>query len=306
MLDLLALDQSVLSLFTSPVFAALKPLFFIITEVGSPTALYIYSLVLLAFGGNKARKFAFVLVPAILFGNAVVENVKYIIGRPRPHDGMAPTYIYTNAYSFPSGHATIAFLAAILILMLYNRKYGYLCLVAAALIGISRLVLDVHYPTDVLGGALLGIEMGGMTLVALTYGGNVWKDRLSDKIEGCSDRKRSIIEKYVFPIMAILLMPVPVLYGMRYSVLTVADLTIAALFIIWAAYRYKIGGSSGLPMVLILAAGAITSYAALMLGGYGLSLALIASTYLAILYFIGNKKDGKIDSIKNEDAQRKE
>lgn len=66
-----------------------------------------------------------------------------------PHDG-----------AFPSEHSTIAFALAVTIFM-HDRKIGSIFLVSAILIGISRVLANVHYPIDILGGALLG------TLVAI-------------------------------------------------------------------------------------------------------------------------------------------
>ena len=67
---------------------------------------------------------------------------------PRPED-----------YSFPSGHTGASF-AAVSALLFSRNKLWLPCLVLACLIGFSRLYLYVHYPTDVLAGALLGIAAG--------------------------------------------------------------------------------------------------------------------------------------------------
>jgi len=116
MLDLFAYDQSILSAITSPELSALKPFFFALTELGSPLALLIYSAILVAIGNTRIRKIGAVLAIAILFGNVVSESLKYLVQRPRPYGGTAPIYLYTNDYSFPSGHAVTAFLAATILL----------------------------------------------------------------------------------------------------------------------------------------------------------------------------------------------
>ncbi len=64
-----------------------------------------------------------------------------------------------NSYSFPSGHTGSSFAAATA-LFLWSKKWGIPALVLAALIGLSRVYLFVHFPTDVIVGALLGIACG--------------------------------------------------------------------------------------------------------------------------------------------------
>src|SRR6478735_2771990 len=56
---------------------------------------------------------------------------------------------------FPSDHATAAFAIAVAIL-LRKRSWGYVALVAAAVLSVGRVALGVHYPSDVLAGAVLG------------------------------------------------------------------------------------------------------------------------------------------------------
>ena len=64
-----------------------------------------------------------------------------------------------HGHSFPSGH-TASGVAAAYALWLQNRKMGAPALVLAAFIAFTRLYLYVHFPTDVLGGAVLGIALG--------------------------------------------------------------------------------------------------------------------------------------------------
>ena len=58
-------------------------------------------------------------------------------------------------YSFPSGHTLASFEAAVSV-WFYNRRWGTVLLVLGVIIGFSRMYLFVHFPTDVLAGALLG------------------------------------------------------------------------------------------------------------------------------------------------------
>ena len=80
----------------------------------------------------------------------MVHGLKNWVNEPRP-DG-AP-------YSFPSGH-TMASFAAATVLWHWNRKVGLAAYLLAGMIAFSRLYLFVHFPSDVLAGALLGCLVG--------------------------------------------------------------------------------------------------------------------------------------------------
>lgn len=95
------------------------------------------------------------LAAGFLIGNMFLKN---LIARPRPCwiDDSIPLLIKNPGdYSFPSGHTLASFEGAVSI-WLYNRKWGTPALVLAVLIGFSRMYLFVHFPTDVLGGLVLG------------------------------------------------------------------------------------------------------------------------------------------------------
>lgn len=89
------------------------------------------------------------------------QLLKRVIERERPPDlGYKALDEYIHAYSFPSGHATTSFALAVLALSITRGTrqawIGWLAIALALLIGYSRVYRGVHYPSDVLGGALLG------------------------------------------------------------------------------------------------------------------------------------------------------
>lgn len=98
------------------------------------------------------------VIIGFLLGNVALKN---LIARERPCwvDQTVQLLVQMpRDYSFPSGHALVSFEGAVTI-FLFNRKWGIPALMLAVLIGFSRMYLFVHFPTDVLAGALLGIAV---------------------------------------------------------------------------------------------------------------------------------------------------
>lgn len=96
------------------------------------------------------------LAVGFLLGNVVLKN---LIMRDRPCwiDKAVPLLIaIPGDFSFPSGHTLAAFETAVSLYFM-DRRWGVIMLVFAVLMGLSRLYLFVHFPTDVLSGMALGI-----------------------------------------------------------------------------------------------------------------------------------------------------
>lgn len=92
----------------------------------------------------------------------IIYIIKIFVHIPRPYLALnkIPLVILTPTdYSFPSGHACFAFFIATMI-YLRNKKMGVIFYFMALLVGIGRVLANVHYPIDVLGGAMLGIGIG--------------------------------------------------------------------------------------------------------------------------------------------------
>lgn len=85
--------------------------------------------------------------------------LKPIVQRIRPYDLNSTVSLIVDAetdYSFPSGHTFLAFSTATIIFM-YNKALGTAAYIFASIIAFSRLYLYVHFPTDVICGAVFGI-----------------------------------------------------------------------------------------------------------------------------------------------------
>lgn len=101
---------------------------------------------------------------ALFVANAIVKLFNLVWYRPRPftYNDVNLLFYHPSDSSFPSNvTATVFALAWVIWLALPDRRrYGALMLVGAALLGLGRIYLGVHYPFDILGGALVGMVAG--------------------------------------------------------------------------------------------------------------------------------------------------
>ena len=111
----------------------------------------------LTFWANQQR-IAFLAGVSTLIALGVAQGIAYLFSRPRPYLDHAAHLLIAQPKdpSFPSDHATFCCAIAMMI-WLHNRKVGGILLALAVLVGFSRVYVGTHYPTDILGGAALGI-----------------------------------------------------------------------------------------------------------------------------------------------------
>ncbi|WP_239573982.1 phosphatase PAP2 family protein [Actinokineospora baliensis] len=109
---------------------------------------------------KRRRKDWLVAAGGVVAAHAASIAVKRVVRRPRPDDPSVKVLVGTpSKLSFPSSHATSTTAAAVLFSGLTGRK---LVPVLVPPMLLSRLVLGVHYPTDVLAGSALGALVGGL------------------------------------------------------------------------------------------------------------------------------------------------
>ncbi|MDP3953387.1 MAG: phosphatase PAP2 family protein [bacterium] len=106
---------------------------------------------------NRFQYFSLGFISFVLSRGVITNIIATLLQSPRPFVALdVQSLIYhADVSSFPSGHMA-SIVPIVLTLLVINRKAGWWGLLAAVLIGISRVVVGVHWPSDILGGFLIG------------------------------------------------------------------------------------------------------------------------------------------------------
>lgn len=146
----------------------LTPLVKAITVLGNGAVFWVLvSIVMLV--PEKTRKIGLTSILALLV-SLLINNIilKNLVARVRPYEvieGLVPLIPKPWDYSFPSGHTGSSFASAWVFCRRLPKRFGIPALALAGLIGLSRLYLGVHYPTDVLFGMVSGIGSGCIAML---------------------------------------------------------------------------------------------------------------------------------------------
>ena len=129
---------------------------------------WLIGLGILWFVGNETWKLrAIIAAICILFLAALVLLIKFSVRRQRPDGQWGDIYRKTDPHSFPSGHAARAAMLAILAIGLSSGIIGLILAIWAPLVILARVFMGVHYFSDVIAGALLGICAGLIALLII-------------------------------------------------------------------------------------------------------------------------------------------
>jgi membrane-associated phospholipid phosphatase len=121
------------------------------------------------FGGKQRKKTAITLVIVFLVLMGVGFMVKEAYSRPRPYDAMTGVRLIVDEESdgsYPSGHTFIVVAGVVVVWRYLKRAWAASLTLEAALVAYSRVYVGVHYPSDILGGVLLG---AGVSLIICAY-----------------------------------------------------------------------------------------------------------------------------------------
>ena len=158
---ILQFDSAILLWIQEHVRAALAtPAVTFITHLGDRGQFWIaLALLLLCF--RRARKIGLACCVSMLLGLLLTDGIlKHLVARTRPYElipGLERLIEKQHDFSFPSGHTTNSLACGWVIFRMAPKKLGVPALILAVLIALSRLYVGVHYPTDVLGGTIVGI-----------------------------------------------------------------------------------------------------------------------------------------------------
>ena len=143
------------------------------TRIGDGWLWYCLALILLVAGGPSRYAAVSAAACAALAGVLVFKVLKKISHRQRPchlEPHCWSRVLPPDQFSFPSGHTMTAFSIALVISYFYPGLEGALYFLAAS-IALSRVVLGMHYLSDVLAGAVLGSALGMASIVTfVAYG----------------------------------------------------------------------------------------------------------------------------------------
>lgn len=130
---------------------ALLICYFGVTFVG-----ILIAVLLLVFGDKKSKRVAIILLITIIVTYCLTGLIKYLVLRPRPYTQLTDYILLTTASdpSFPSGHTSNATSVFYILSREYNRYY---LMLIPVVVGLSRIYLGVHYPSDVLFGFIIGL-----------------------------------------------------------------------------------------------------------------------------------------------------
>ncbi len=165
----------------NPLFDVVLPF---VTDLNrKPIALVILAilwLLLLTKGGTNGRIAALLLIPTIALSDQLNSSwLKFILERQRPCHELPDVHLLFgcgSGFAFPSSHA-VNNAAGALILSYFVPRWTWAFFTFAGIVAFSRVYVGVHYPSDVLAGAVVGLVIAGLMIVLFGLGETWWGRR---------------------------------------------------------------------------------------------------------------------------------
>jgi undecaprenyl-diphosphatase len=141
--------------------------FRVVSRLGDGAAWYALMLVMLLRFGADAVPAVLHMIGAGLACTALYKWVKGRTLRPRPYEAHSGIRLFAaplDHYSFPSGH-TLHAVVFTLVAVAYYPWVAWLAVPFTLLVAASRVMLGLHYPSDVMAGALIGAAVAGLSFL---------------------------------------------------------------------------------------------------------------------------------------------
>jgi undecaprenyl-diphosphatase len=119
-------------------------------------------------GQVGAKPYVYAILASFVARFAVVSSFRFFYENPRPYLALSLSHLLeSTTNSFPSGH-TITIFSLAGAAWFFNRKLSWFLIVAGLFVGAARVAGGVHYPSDILGGVVLGLLTGAIVYKFLT------------------------------------------------------------------------------------------------------------------------------------------
>lgn len=143
---------------SNPFFDFIMP---VISKINDGPILFTASVALLFSKKREFKLLGLIMLAGLTMSFYVVSGLKALVARPRPFLVLTDVFLLAKdkSMSFPSGHAATSFMVAT-VLTAYFKRYAAVFYSFAAAAAVSRVYMGVHYPSDVLAGAVIGILIG--------------------------------------------------------------------------------------------------------------------------------------------------
>jgi len=133
----------------------------------------------LYFSSSSTREKIYILgvtaLSALVARFGITEIIRFFYHRPRPFVAFSQIHaLFSDTeWSFPSGHAAFFFALASAVFF-FNKKWGVALFIGTVIVTIGRVAAGVHYPSDIIGGMLIGIAVA----YAVFYLAEKWKGKI--------------------------------------------------------------------------------------------------------------------------------
>ena len=173
------IDDSVINFLSKIHNVVLDKVMIFFTNLGDNGIIWII-LILILLGIKKTRKIGFIMLGSVILAMIFTNFLKNNIYRERPYIylDLVPLVKSSGTNSFPSSHTSTAF-AVLGVYSYFKLKYKWAVAILAFGVGFSRIYLNLHYFTDVLGGIFLGLATSYLAIYTYQWiSGEILKRKL--------------------------------------------------------------------------------------------------------------------------------